>query len=147
MAYYLVQVAYSAEAWAAMVQSPHVHLEGLRPLVERLGGTLEGAWLAFGEYDAVLICQMPDHTSAAALAMGAATEAAVKTIKTTPLMTLEEGLNALRQATGADQHASDRSAPASGLPVPRARPGAYKDMFSSGLQRFKQRLGKMVTGH
>jgi uncharacterized protein with GYD domain len=87
MPYYLLQVAYSPEAWAAMVKKPHMPLEGLRPILERLGGKLEGGWLAFGEYDAVLICQMPDQASAAALAMSAATEGAVRAIKTTPLMT------------------------------------------------------------
>jgi hypothetical protein len=52
-----------------MVQNPHVRLEGLRPVLERLGEKLEGSWLAFGEYVAVLICQMPDYASAAALAI------------------------------------------------------------------------------
>src|SRR5688500_15016389 len=97
MPYYLLQVVYTAEAWAAMVKHPHVRLESLSPVLERLGGRLEGGWLAFGEYDAVLICQMPDHASAAALAMAAASEGAVKAVKTTPLMTVEESLDALQK--------------------------------------------------
>src|SRR5918999_3335598 len=88
MPYYLLQVAYTADTWAAMVKTSHVRLDGLRPLLERLGGKFEGGWLAFGEYDAVLICQLPDQASAAALAMAASAEGAVRMLKTTPLMTV-----------------------------------------------------------
>jgi uncharacterized protein with GYD domain len=146
MAYYLLQVAYTAEAWAAMVKNPHMPLETLRPLLERLGGTLEGGWLALGEYDAVLISQMPDQASAAALAMAASTEGAVKTIKTTPLMTVEESLDALQKAAQALTQTSRRSPTSAGLPVLHSKPVDYKEILSSQLQRFKQRMGKMVTG-
>jgi hypothetical protein len=37
MAYYLLQAAYTSEAWAAMIKNSHMRLEGLRPLLERLG--------------------------------------------------------------------------------------------------------------
>jgi len=144
--YYLLQVAYTTEAWAAMVKNPHVRLEGLRPLLVRLGGKLEGGWLAFGEYDAVLICQMPDHASAAALAMAALTEGAVKAIKTTPLMTVEESLDALKKAGGANDYTASHAFPSGGLPVPRSKPVDYKEILSSGLQKFKRRMGKIVTG-
>jgi uncharacterized protein with GYD domain len=146
MAYYLLQVAYTSEAWSAMVKTPQVRLEGLHPLLERLGGKLEGGWLALGEYDAVLICQLPDHASAAALAMAASTEGAVKAIKTTPLLTLEESLDALRKAAAANEPASSTSSPSSSLPVPRSKQSDYKALLSSSLRKFTQRMGKMVTG-
>jgi uncharacterized protein with GYD domain len=146
MPYYLLQVAYTAEAWAAMVKNPHVRLEGLRPLLERLGGKLEGNWLAFGEYDAVLICQLPDQASAAALAMAAAAEGAVKAIQTTPLMTLQESLDALRKAAAAHDHRAGIPPSSSGLPVPRSKSVDYKELLSSGLRKVTQRMGKMVTG-
>jgi uncharacterized protein with GYD domain len=146
MPYYLIQVAYTAEAWAAMVKTPHVRLDGLRPLLERLGGKLEGGWLAFGEYDAVLICQLPDQASAAAFSIAASAEGAVRMLKTTPLMTVEESLNALQKAAGAHTYPSGHSPTSSGLPVPRSKQGDYKEIFSSQLQKFKQRMGKMVTG-
>jgi len=139
MAYYLLQIAYTSGAWAAMLNQPHAHLEGLRPLLEGLGGTIEGSWLAFGDYHAVWICQMPDHASAAAFTMAASTEAVVKTIHMTPLLTVEESLEALRKAAASHDHAS-------GLPVPRAMQADYKEPLSSRLQKFKQRMEKMVTG-
>jgi len=101
MAYYLVQAAYTAEAWAAMVKDPQNRTEVIRPVIEQLGGSLVGTWFAFGEYDVVAIIQMPDNVSAAALSLAASAGGAAKTLKTTPLMTMEEGMAAMRQAAGA----------------------------------------------
>jgi hypothetical protein len=47
----LIQLAYTPDAWAAMVRQPQNRLEALRPVVGKLGGTFEHAWLAVGEYD------------------------------------------------------------------------------------------------
>ncbi|MGH7391081.1 MAG: GYD domain-containing protein [Candidatus Rokuibacteriota bacterium] len=100
MPYYMLQAAYTPEAWAAMVQNPQNRLEALRPVVEKLGGKIEGGWLAFGEYDVVLICQMPNNVSAAAFSMAGAAGGAAKAVKTTPLMTTEEAMEAMRKASG-----------------------------------------------
>ena len=48
---YLVQVAYTPDAWAAMVKQPQNRLDAVRPVVEKLGGKWEHAWLAFSEYE------------------------------------------------------------------------------------------------
>ena len=100
MAYYLVQAAYTADTWATLIKNPQNRLEALRPVIERFGGTIEGFWYAFGEYDAVGIIQMPDNAKAAALSIAAAASGALKAFKTTPLMTIEEGIDAMRQAGG-----------------------------------------------
>ena len=101
MAYYLAEVAYTGEAWAALIKNPQDRREAIRPVIERLGGRLEGMWFAFGEYDIVAIMQMPDNASAAALSLAAPAGGAVKALKTTPLMTVEEGMEAMRKAAGA----------------------------------------------
>jgi len=101
MARYLLQVAYTSEAWAAQVKTPQNRIEAVRPVVERLGGHLECAYYAFGEYDVVAILEMPDNVSAAAFSLAAAAGGAAKAIKTTPLMTVEEGIEAMRKASGA----------------------------------------------
>jgi uncharacterized protein with GYD domain len=100
MPYYLVQVAYTPEACAALIKKPQNRMDVVRPAIEKLGGRLEGAWMAFGEYDWVLVAQMPDNVSAAALSMAITAGGALKACKTTPLMTLEEGVEAMRKASG-----------------------------------------------
>src|SRR6266849_255700 len=102
MPYYLLQATYSPEAWSGMVKNPQNRLDAVRPVIEKLGGKVEGGWLAFGEYDIVLVCQLPNNVSAAAFSMAASAGGAVKTVKTTPLMTIDEAMEAMRKASGVD---------------------------------------------
>ncbi len=101
MARYLFQASYTSDAWAAQVSHPQNRMEVIRPVIERLGGRLESAYLAFGDYDVVVIAEMPDHVSAAAFSLAASAGGAVKAVKTTPLMTIEEGIEAMKKAAGA----------------------------------------------
>jgi uncharacterized protein with GYD domain len=101
MAYYLVQASYTSEAWAAQVANPQNRLEQLRGVVVGLGGSINSLYYAFGEYDILGIMEMPDNVSAAAFALAASAGGAVKSLKTTPLMTTEEGIEAMRKAGGA----------------------------------------------
>ena len=84
-----------------MVKQPQNRLEVVRPVVEKLGGKFEHAWLAFGEYDIVGVVELPGNTDAAAFAMAVAAGGAAKGVKTTPLLSLEEGIEAMRKAQGA----------------------------------------------
>jgi uncharacterized protein with GYD domain len=101
MAMYMLQVSYTPASWAAQVKNPTDRIEAIRPAVEKLGGKVTGAWYAFGEYDIVAILDMPDNTAAAAFALAAAAGGACSAVKTTPLMTIQEGMNALKAAGGA----------------------------------------------
>jgi uncharacterized protein with GYD domain len=98
MAYYLYQGAYTAQALKALSKNPVNRFEVVRKTVEQLGGSLEGGWFAFGEYDFVLILRMPDNASAAALSLAVGAGGAVQRGKTTPLMTIDEGLSAFKKA-------------------------------------------------
>lgn len=100
MAQFLLRVAYTPETWAALVKQPQNRLEAVRPVVERLGGSLDNAWVSFGEYDVVAVFQVPDNVSAAAFSMAVSAAGAVKAIETTPLMTFEEGMAAMEKAAG-----------------------------------------------
>jgi uncharacterized protein with GYD domain len=101
MAYYLIQAAFTPEAWAKLVKSPQDRRQAVAPMVEKLGGRLENYWISFGEYDSVVVVQVPDNVTAAALSLAASSSGALKAIKTTPLMTMEEGMEAMRKAAAA----------------------------------------------
>jgi uncharacterized protein with GYD domain len=96
--YYLLQAVYTPEAWAAMVGEPQDRMEAIRPVLERMGGKLEQGWLAFGDHDVVVLCQMPDNVTAAAFSMAATAGGALKAVKTTPLLTMEESVGAMQKA-------------------------------------------------
>jgi uncharacterized protein with GYD domain len=100
MTRYLFQVAYTPEAWAAQIKSPQNRLEQIRPAVESLGGKLESMYYAFGEYDVVALADFPDDVSAAAFSLSASAGGAIKSIRTTPLMMVEDGMNAMKKAAG-----------------------------------------------
>ena len=100
MPHYLQQVAYSTEGWEALVAKPQDRIEAVRPAIEKLGGKIESAWFAFGEYDVVLIVQMPTNVDAGAIAMAFAAGGACKAVKTTPLLTVEEAVTAMKKAAG-----------------------------------------------
>src|SRR5258708_233036 len=91
MPYYLQQVAYSIEGWNALVKKPQDRIEAVRPTIEKLGGKIENAFFAFGDYDVVLIVQMPTNVDVTAIAMAFAAGGACKSVKTTPLLTIYEG--------------------------------------------------------
>jgi uncharacterized protein with GYD domain len=96
----MFQASYTSEAWAAQLKNPQNRVEQVRPLIEGQGGKILGAYYAFGEYDLVMILEAPDNVSVAALALAAAAGGAVKAQKTTVLMRLEEGIEAMRRASG-----------------------------------------------
>ena len=95
---YLLQVSYSAAAWAAIIKRPQDRTEAVRKPIEKLGGTIGPAWFTFGEYDLIAVIDMPDNVSAAAFAIAAAGGGACKNVKTTPLLSIEEGLAAMKKA-------------------------------------------------
>jgi uncharacterized protein with GYD domain len=99
MAYYALQVAYNPQGWSALVKNPQNRIDAVRPAIEELGGSVEGAWFQFGEYDILLIANVPDNVSAAAFSMAVSAGGAVKAVKTTPLMSVEEGVEAMRKAS------------------------------------------------
>src|SRR5579864_9030944 len=91
MAQYLIQVAYTPEAWAAMIKKPQNRLDAVAPVAKKLGGKFEQAWMAFGEYDIIGIVEMPDNTDAAAFSIAVAAGGACKAVRTTPLISIEDG--------------------------------------------------------
>ncbi len=95
---FLVQASYTSEALASLIKNPQNRMEVVRKLVEGLGGKLVGGWMSFGDYDIVLIADLPDHVSAAAIALAASAGGSLKAIKTTPLLNSDEGLAAVKKA-------------------------------------------------
>jgi uncharacterized protein with GYD domain len=98
MAHYLVQVSYTSDAWAALIRNPQNRIEALTPMITKLGGRFESAYFTFGEYDLIAVLEMPANVDAAAFSLAASAGGAVKAIRTTPLMTTAEGVDAMRKA-------------------------------------------------
>jgi len=98
MPLYMYQIAYTPESWAAQLKNPQNRIEvAARPACEAVGGKLVGGWYCFGDYDLVLIVDLPNNESAAAIMMAVAAGGAMKASKTTVLMTGTEGVGAMKK--------------------------------------------------
>ena len=90
MAKYLFQARYTSEGAKGVAKDGG---SARRAAVEKMaaaaGGKLEAFYFAFGDHDAYLIMDVPDHAAATRLALTVGASGAV-TIKTVVLMTPEE---------------------------------------------------------
>jgi uncharacterized protein with GYD domain len=98
MPFFLVKASYTTEALARLVANPQDRTDAVRTPIEKLGGKIKDMYFAFGDDDAVLITEMPDNVSAAAIAMAFNAGGAVRKCQTTVLMTVAEALDAMRKA-------------------------------------------------
>jgi uncharacterized protein with GYD domain len=103
MARYLLQLAYTPEGWAAQLKNPQNRMEAVQPVLDTLNARFESMYYAFGEYDLVGVIEAPDNTSAAAASLAFNAGGALKSVRTTPLMSVEEGLEAMRRGYRAFQ--------------------------------------------
>lgn len=98
MFYYMTQIRYTAVSWNALIRTPQDRPQVVRELVESLGGKLESVFMCFGDYDALAIFQLPDNISASAISMALMAPGAFLKVKTTPLLTWAEGMEAMKMA-------------------------------------------------
>jgi uncharacterized protein with GYD domain len=95
---YLAQATYTSESVSSLIKNPQNRSEAVRQIIEKMGGRLEGFWFSFGDYDLALVFDMPDNISAAAFAMAVSAGGALKSFKTTQLITPEEAMAAMKKA-------------------------------------------------
>jgi uncharacterized protein with GYD domain len=99
MPLFMYQAAYTPDSWAAQLKNPQNRVETVgRRVCEAAGGKFVGGCLCFGEYDFVLIAEMPDAGSIAAMAVAVAAGGAIRASRTTPLISGDEGVAMLKKA-------------------------------------------------
>ena len=102
MPLFMQQVAYDPDAWAALAQTPEDRSEAFGRLAETLGGRMLSFYNSFGEYDVVVIYEAPDQSAAAAIEVAARAPGHLSAVKTTALLSVEEGMEAMRKAGEAE---------------------------------------------
>ena len=95
---YLVQISYTTGSMAALLKKPQNRAAAVSKSVEKLGGKIEGGWFTFGDYDVAVVLDMPDNMSAAALSMAFSAGGGCKTVKTTPMISMDDSLVAMKKA-------------------------------------------------
>ncbi len=100
MPLFMWQAAYAPKSWAAQLKNPQNRVETVgRQVCKSAGGKLVGAWYCFGEYDIVLVADMPDNESMTALSLAVAAGGACKAAKTTVLMSGDQAVAAMKKAS------------------------------------------------
>jgi len=122
MARYMFQVAYTSESWATQVRLQADAVERVEPLIAACNGTLESLYYAFGQSDIVGIGDFKSPEDAAAFGIAVTAGGAVKSFQTTPLLTIEQGMKAMKRAASAG---GTYKAPTS-ITLPDAKPVTTK---------------------
>jgi uncharacterized protein with GYD domain len=97
MPLYLTRFSYTPETWSRLSKNPEDRREAARSYIESVGGKLHGFWYAFGEYDGYNLWEAPDNVSMAAVALAISGGGALSKFETTPLLTVEETMEALKR--------------------------------------------------
>lgn len=98
MAFYMLQISYSSDSIKAMTATPQDRAAEGAKLVEAMGGKMLQFFFTFGEYDVVAIAELPDNAAMAACSMAVSAAGTVSAIKTTPLLSMDEAMEAMKKA-------------------------------------------------
>lgn len=98
MAFYLARAKLSQQFMNALVERPEDRFIKTTKLLKSIGGRLHNYFFTFGQYDIVLIYELPDNVTAASLSMVLSAAGTVTEVETTPLLTMEEAIDAMRTA-------------------------------------------------
>jgi uncharacterized protein with GYD domain len=93
-----MQLTYTPEAWAGLAASPRNRIKDVEPVIKKAGMKLIYSALSFGEYDIVAVVDAPNNVAVAGLAIDFAAGGSLKDVKTTPLISWDDGVKAMRTA-------------------------------------------------
>ena len=97
---FLIEASYTAEGLRGLAKDKASGRQAIvKEALASVGGKLEAAYFALGDADVYVLCDCPDHVSAAALSLAVSSSGMVRT-KTIPLLTVEETDRALAMKTG-----------------------------------------------
>jgi uncharacterized protein with GYD domain len=98
MAHYLIEVGYTPQAWSSQIDTQPNVIDRITPAVKAAKGKIESIYYAFGDADLVGIIDFPTPEDAAGFALAVTGSGALRSFKTTPLLTVEQGIASLKRA-------------------------------------------------
>ncbi len=103
LARYAFFFSYTSDAWARMINSPGDRTAAVRQLADSAGGSAESVYWMPGSHDGILIADVPDSVSAAALSIAVTSTGAVKNMRAHELLSQEQLSQTLQLARDATQ--------------------------------------------
>ena len=99
MPIYICQGRYTANALKGMTTHPEDRSQTVRRLFRTGGGKLISWYLTFGEYDWMVIAEMPDERAMLSAVIAAAEGGSLTDLKTTIALTADETVQAFQEAS------------------------------------------------
>jgi len=98
MAHYLIEVGYTPQAWSSQIDKHANVVDRITPALQACGAKIVNIYYAFGEADLVGIMDFPTPEDAAAFGLAVSASGALRSYKTTPLLTIDQGIAAMQRA-------------------------------------------------
>jgi uncharacterized protein with GYD domain len=98
MAHYLIEVGYTPQAWASQIDTQPNVVDRITPAVKAAKGSIQSIYYAFGDVDLVGIIDFPTPEDAAAFALAVTASGALRSFKTTTLLTVDQGMTSMKRA-------------------------------------------------
>jgi uncharacterized protein with GYD domain len=92
----LIQFSYKPEVVGKLIKNPEDRSLAVKALLEKAGRKMLTFYYCFGDYDGIIIAEMPDYVSGLAATMAAFSQ----NLKTTVLITVEDAMEAMKKASG-----------------------------------------------
>ncbi len=99
MPIYISQGRYTRDAIKGMLVKPEDRADAVGRLIAKAGGRLIGHYLTFGDYDFLVIADMPSETQMAAALLAAASRGGISDLRTMLAMTSVEAKGAFAAAS------------------------------------------------
>ena len=96
----MIQFSYNSETVGKLIKNPEDRSKEVGKLIEKLGGKMLGFYYCYGDYDGVVIVDMPDHISGLATTMVSYAAGGTTKLKTTVLISVDEAMKAMKKASG-----------------------------------------------
>src|SRR4051812_16234075 len=98
MTQYLIEVGYTPAAWSNQIDKPQKVTERIEPAVKACNGKIETMYYAFGDSDLIGIIDFPKPEDAAAFGLAVTASGALRSYRTTPLLSVDQGMAAMKRA-------------------------------------------------
>jgi uncharacterized protein with GYD domain len=104
MAHYLIEFGYTAQSWSTQVETQANVVDRISPALDACGAKIECLYYAFGDSDLVGIIDFKTPEDAAAFALTVTASGALRSYKTTPLLTVDQGIASMKRAADMRTH-------------------------------------------
>ena len=95
----MIQFSYKSETVGNLLKNPVDRSIAVGKLIKKLGGKMLGFYYSYGDYDGLVLADMPDSTSGFATTMVSFAGRGTTKIKTTVLITIKEAMAAMKKAS------------------------------------------------